>query len=91
MADAWDARFEKVLRSVLPNLDADAPLQPDLRLPALGLTSLVIVELLTRLEREYEFELPDELLNFQIFATPATLWEAFAKALSRTVTEPDAG
>lgn len=89
MAHLWDARFEKVLRSVLPKLDADAPLRSDLRLPALGLTSLAIVELLMRLEREYDIELADELLNFRIFATPATLWEAFAKVLPPKTTGSD--
>ncbi|WP_188316903.1 acyl carrier protein [Solihabitans fulvus] len=86
MAQAWDDRFEKVLREAVPALPADTPLLPDLQLIAAGLDSVGIVKLMMRLEQEYRTEFAFELLNFQIFSTPATLWDAVSGALARTGT-----
>jgi acyl carrier protein len=85
----WDDRFEKVLREAIPALPADAPLSPDLQLVAAGLNSVNIVKLMMRLEREYHTEFSFELLNFQIFATPAALWDAVSGALARSETAGD--
>jgi acyl carrier protein len=74
----WDTTFEEVLRSVLRDLPAEAALQPDADLRALGLDSQALVEVLVRLETEYQALLPDEALDFQTFATPQGLWTAVA-------------
>ena len=82
MVRTWDDRFEKVLREAVPALPADVPLAPDLQLVAAGLDSVTIVKLMMRLEQEYQAEFSFELLNFQIFATPAALWQAVSGALA---------
>jgi acyl carrier protein len=74
----WDATFEEVVRSVLPNLPPDTPLLPDDDLRALGLDSQGLVEVLVRLETAYEALLPDDALDFESFATAAGLWATVA-------------
>lgn len=78
----WDDRFERVLREIVPTLDPDTEIAPDLQLTHLGLSSLKIVELLMRLESEFGVELSDGLLSFEIFATPATLWASLSQAVA---------
>lgn len=82
----WDSTFEEVLRSVLRDLPADAPLRPDDDLRALGLDSQALVEVLVRLETAYEALLPDDALDFEAFATPGGLWATVAP-----IARPEAG
>jgi diaminopimelate decarboxylase len=86
----WDARFEEVLRETVPGLDEHTHLTPGLDLRAAGVTSLIMVQLLIRLESEYDVELPDELLTFQIFGSPSRLWQAL-RAASTSTASADAG
>lgn len=74
----WDVSFDGLLRNHLPHLPPDQPLVPDLDLRAYGLDSLGTVNLLMDLEEAYHIEIPDELLTFEIFTSPATLWHAVA-------------
>ncbi|MET8082183.1 phosphopantetheine-binding protein [Streptomyces sp. NPDC005303] len=80
----WDDRFERVLLKVIPGIPGGAELVPDLNLSGAGLTSIGIVQLMMQLEREYDVEFAFELLNFQIFATPATLWAEVSEVLAQT-------
>ncbi|MER7004156.1 phosphopantetheine-binding protein [Dactylosporangium sp. NPDC000555] len=70
--NAWDERFERVLRVHLA--PGAAPLSPDDRLFELGLDSLAVVQLATDLEDAYGVFLPDESLTRESFATPGRLW-----------------
>ncbi|MDQ1024743.1 acyl carrier protein [Streptomyces umbrinus] len=81
MERLWDDRFERVLRDVIPAIGSEIELAPDLQLKSLGASSLTLVQLLLQLEHEYEIEISDELLDFRIFTTPASLWEAFSKVV----------
>ncbi|MGK5627821.1 phosphopantetheine-binding protein [Streptomyces sp. URMC 123] len=74
----WDEAFEEVLRPLLPLLPEGEPLGAELDLRAAGLDSLGTVELLTNLEYAYDVEVPDELLTFEIFASPAALWKVIS-------------
>ncbi|MEU0386921.1 acyl carrier protein [Streptomyces chartreusis] len=74
----WDETFERLLRDVLPQLAEDMPLHPDSDLQALGLDSLLIVELLMRLEDAYQATLDDEALDHTTFSSPSRLWAVIA-------------
>lgn len=82
MTQMWDARFEAALRHVIPALSEDTPLTPDLDLAAAGINSIGLVRLMMRLEREYQTEFAFDLLNFQIFRTPETLWTAIQPVIA---------
>ncbi|MEV5276381.1 MULTISPECIES: phosphopantetheine-binding protein [unclassified Streptomyces] len=74
----WDADFEKLLTSVLPRSTASGPLAPSLDLKSVGLDSMATIELLVRLEDEYDVEFPEATLTGATFATPAALWAVLA-------------
>lgn len=77
----WDKQFEELLRTFLPFLGADEPLDADGRLRDLGLDSLGTVELLAALEARYGVRFLDDSLSMETFATPAVLWSALAEQL----------
>jgi acyl carrier protein len=81
MADdhaGWDPAFEKLLLPYLHESVASAPLSGDLDLRAAGLDSLGAVELLVGVEETYGVHFSDDDLTFDMFTTPATLWNAVA-------------
>jgi acyl carrier protein len=84
MDTPWDTGFERLLRSAVPGIPADRPIEPGLDLTACGLNSLGIVKLMMSLERTYRIELALDLLGFATFTTPGTLWQAVRDALSLT-------
>lgn len=71
---AWDERFETLLRAALRDLPADRELTSDLNTTAAGLTSFAAVELLLNIEAEYGISIPEDMLDFDSFGTPAALW-----------------
>lgn len=71
---AWPPQFETVLRSHVPSLTGDAPIEPHASLPDLGLDSLATVALLTGIEEAFDIVIPDEDLGPDTFATPMCLW-----------------
>ncbi|MGW2865358.1 phosphopantetheine-binding protein [Streptomyces sp. SDr-06] len=73
---SWDAGFEQLLTSVLPRVTG--PLDPALDLKAVGLDSMATIELLVRLEDQYDVEIPEDKLTGATFATPAALWAVLA-------------
>lgn len=87
----WDARFEPVIRKALIRLDDDEPLRPDQSTAAVGLDSLGAVELLGMIEDEYHIVIPDELLEFENFATPAKLWSLVASVRAAGATAAEGG
>ncbi|MCX5414076.1 phosphopantetheine-binding protein [Streptomyces sp. NBC_00059] len=70
----WDKEFEGIIRSYLPFLSADEPLEEDAGLRDLGLDSMGTVELLAALENSYGVRFVDEALSMETFATPGVLW-----------------
>jgi acyl carrier protein len=75
----WPEEFEKLLRSYLPLLRADAPLAPDTLLADLGLDSLSTVGLLVDVEDFFCVQLPDDALTPDTFATATSLWSVVAR------------
>lgn len=73
---SWDAGFEQLLTSVLPRVTG--PLDPALDLKAVGLDSMATIELLVRLEDQYDVEIPEDKLTAATFATPGALWAVLA-------------
>ncbi|AYG82957.1 D-alanine--poly(phosphoribitol) ligase subunit 2 [Streptomyces hundungensis] len=73
---SWDAGFEQLLTSVLPRVTS--PLDPALDLKAVGLDSMATIELLVRLEDQYDLEIPEGQLTGATFATPGALWAVLA-------------
>ncbi|MCV2458489.1 phosphopantetheine-binding protein [Streptomyces sp. ICN988] len=73
---SWDAGFEQLLTSVLPRVTG--PLDPALDLKAVGLDSMATIELLVRLEDQYEVQIPEDRLTAATFATPGALWSVLA-------------
>lgn len=77
MPQGWTDEYEDLLRRALPGI---GPIAPDTDLPANGLGSMQVVELLVSLEDHYDIEIGDEELSFEMFATPAVLWQAVTAA-----------
>ncbi|MCP3760518.1 phosphopantetheine-binding protein [Streptomyces sp. TBY4] len=69
--------FQDVLRPHLPYAESRALAAAD-ELPALGLDSMGVVQLLADLEDTYGLELPDEFLTEQTFETVGSLWSTVA-------------
>lgn len=70
--------FLEILIAHLPYALGDR-IAGDDDLAALGLDSMGVVQLVTDLEETFGFELPDELLTEDTFATAGTLWAAVAE------------
>jgi acyl carrier protein len=69
--------FASVLREYLPLAGAD-PLDPTARLVDLGLDSLNTVEILVRMEEEFNVQFPDEDLTVDTFASVGSLWSVLS-------------
>jgi acyl carrier protein len=82
----WDSQFEQLIRSYLPFLPENEPLEENTSLREYGLDSLGTVELLSVLESEYNLRFPEEALTLETFATPATAWRALTATRSTTTT-----
>ncbi|ASU85331.1 phosphopantetheine-binding protein [Nocardiopsis gilva YIM 90087] len=78
----WDERFEELLRSYVPFLSADEPLEEDTDLRDLGLDSMGTVELLAQLEAAYDVRFVDEALTMETFASPGVLWKTLQEMSS---------
>ena len=75
----WDERFEGILRQHLPFLAAGEPLSAGMSLRDFGLDSMGTVEVLAKLEREYDIRFLDDALAMENFAAPEVLWSTISK------------
>ncbi|MFE6038300.1 phosphopantetheine-binding protein [Streptomyces sp. NPDC056452] len=73
--------FQEILLAHLPYAK-DGSVTPQDELPALGLDSMGMLQLLTALEDHYDLDFPDELLNEDTFATVGSLWSTVSKLLA---------
>lgn len=80
----WEPRFEDALRPCLAVEASDGVLEPSTSLRELGLDSLKTVELVVRIEDEFDVIFPDEALTFETFATPRALWAVVEGLLEPT-------
>ena len=75
VATALDPEFEALLRQCLDGLvSPSAPLREDTDLTEFGVDSLIVVRLLVAVEERFEVMIPDEVITFEIFSSPGSLW-----------------
>lgn len=72
-----DMLLSIVLRHI-PYWPAATKLSADTDLAASGLDSLAMVNLVIDLETTYGIAIPDELLDVELFRSPAALWSAIS-------------
>lgn len=87
----WDPAFEKLVRSYLLGVSTTQSLAPHLSLRGSGLDSYSSLGLLAEIEAKYKLKFPIELLTFETFETPATLWAAIQKVRALGQLESDNG
>jgi acyl carrier protein len=83
-----DPEFTAVLRPYLKHLPPGAEIPAATPLRALGLDSVASVALVLDLEDHLQVSLPDDLLNADTFATPASLWAAVGSLRDGSRTAP---
>ncbi len=72
---ALDPGFEAVLRECMAGQIAPgATLHEDTDLTAFGMDSLTVVRLLVIIEETFGVMIPDEMIAFEIFSSPGSLW-----------------
>ncbi len=74
----WSREFDEILRRHCRLSDADARIDPDALLTALGMDSLELVDFIVSIEDMLDLAIPPELLTPQAFATPGTVWNMIA-------------
>ena len=80
--EIWSAEFEDVLRRHCRFVTVGTTIAPEASLTELGMDSLQVVELIVDLEDCFEFCIPEPLLTPEVFAGPATIWEAIGPLVS---------
>lgn len=66
--------LEKVLRKHARFISAGEDIDPDMPLASLGVQSLDIIELIVKIEDEFDLDIPAERITPETFATPASIW-----------------
>ena len=66
--------LEQILRSHARFVAAGADIDPDMPLASLGVDSLDIIELLVKVEDEFDLEIPPDRVTPETFSTPASIW-----------------
>ncbi|MFE0176333.1 phosphopantetheine-binding protein [Streptomyces sp. NPDC059002] len=79
----WDDQFEQSVRTFLPFLAPQEPLEPDAELRDLGLDSLGMVQLLGTLEETYQIRFLDGALTLETFRSARVLWATVEGMLQR--------
>jgi acyl carrier protein len=71
-----DEAFERTLRTYARYLTQDDPIDTNASLMDIGVDSLAMIQLLVDIEETFDVAFPDDMLTPEVFATPATLWQA---------------
>lgn len=66
--------LERLLRTQARFLAPGNNIDPDLSIASLGVDSLDIIELIVRLEGEFDLEIPIDQLTPESFSTPGSIW-----------------
>jgi acyl carrier protein len=80
----WPESFEHLLRAHCRFLPDDAQMDGDASLASLGIDSLEIVEIIVKLEDEFQIEIPQERLTPEAFASPLTIWNLVSSLIRNT-------
>ncbi|MEW1864576.1 phosphopantetheine-binding protein [Streptomyces sp. NBC_00669] len=80
----WDDRFEKILRTYLPFLSPEQPIEKNSDLRDLGLDSLSMVGLMAALENTYNVRFVNDMMRVETFATPDVLWSGLCELTRST-------
>jgi acyl carrier protein len=67
--------LEKILRTHARFIPNNADISSDMSLASLGIDSLGIIDLVVKLEGEFDLEIPPEHITPETFATPASIWK----------------
>jgi len=72
----WPERYEEIIRTHCRFVSNSQTVGPDQNLALLGVDSMELINIIVDLEETFGFQMPQELLVPEIFATPRTLWKA---------------
>jgi acyl carrier protein len=80
-----DQNLEKILRVHARFTAADSYIDPDMPLALLGIDSLGIIELVFKVEDEFDLEIPPEQITPETFATARSIWQLLCQIDPRLV------
>ncbi|HTP16704.1 MAG TPA: acyl carrier protein [Streptosporangiaceae bacterium] len=66
--------LEQILRTHARFIAAGADINPDMALASLGVDSLDMIDLIVKIEDEFDLEIPPEQVTPETFSTPASIW-----------------
>jgi acyl carrier protein len=67
-------KLEKILREHARFIDISSSIQSNMALASLGIDSLDIIELIVKIEDEFDLEIPSEQVTPDTFSTPGSIW-----------------
>jgi acyl carrier protein len=67
--------LEKILRAHARFIPASADIPADISLASLGIDSLAMIELVVKIEDEFDLEIPPGRISPETFSTPASIWQ----------------
>jgi acyl carrier protein len=77
----WDEKFDHLLRSYCPPQGFDGPIDPDVPFDLLGVDSVGLLSLIIDSEEIFGVELPSDMLNSEVLATPGSFWQALKELM----------
>lgn len=67
-------KLEDILHEHARFIAVDSSIQSDMTLASLGIDSLDIIELIVKIEDEFDLEIPPERVTPDTFSTPDSIW-----------------
>lgn len=67
-------KLEKILREHARFISISSNIQSNMALASLGIDSLDIIELIVKIENEFDLEIPPEQVTPDTFSTPDSIW-----------------
>lgn len=68
-------KLEKILQEHARFIAVGANIQSNMTLASLGIDSLGIIELIVKIEDEFDLEIPPEQVTPDTFSTPDSIWQ----------------
>jgi acyl carrier protein len=73
-AEDWPEEFETLLRRHCRLVPENRAIDADALLPALGVDSLEVIELIVSIEDTFELTMPADLLTPEVFLSARSVW-----------------